>query len=366
MKATIALGSTEFMQLLEADLSRARRYAYAQMLTFEADSAGRRFARMFQASPAADKRLVVDDYIRAMISDRFLYSPRNLLDRTLQREARETRDLLRDLHLDAIRVKRTNPLGFLLSRLPLRNHKKLFLIDDRIAYVGGINVSDHNFAWHDMMLRIEDESITRFLREDFESTWDGASRDGYRHFGSAEVLLFDGANNEERFDRIFDLMGDAAERIWIESPYLSFPFFDRLRAATGRGVRVDVVSPGRNNKPLFDRYTTWETQRSGIRLWHLPAPMTHMKAMLIDDRHLVIGSANFDYLSFRAQQEVAVVVSDPTVIAEFERRIVKPDMARAVEWRPAKARSSGALPYFVLRLLGGTWTNALKVLGAPG
>jgi len=57
--------------------------------------------------------------------------------------------------------------------------------------------------------------------------------------------------------------------------------------------------------------------------------MTHMKAMLVDDRVLVVGSANFELWSYRFQQEYICVVTDPGLIAQFRERVVGPDCALA-------------------------------------
>ena len=80
-----------------------------------------------------------------------------MLNPDLWRERRETLRLARALSEDGVTVHWTNPVGFCFLEFVSRNHKKSVVIDDRIVYLGGINVCDHNFAWHDVMLRIEDE-----------------------------------------------------------------------------------------------------------------------------------------------------------------------------------------------------------------
>ena len=51
------------------------------------------------------------------------------------------------------------------------NHKKTILIDDQICYMGGINLCDHNFFWHDLMFRFADSGICQFFKKDFLQTW---------------------------------------------------------------------------------------------------------------------------------------------------------------------------------------------------
>jgi len=52
----------------------------------------------------------------------------------------------------------------------------LIVIDDRAAYVGGINFSEHNASWHDMMIRLTDTDAVAFLTNDFRSTWNGGDQ----------------------------------------------------------------------------------------------------------------------------------------------------------------------------------------------
>jgi phosphatidylserine/phosphatidylglycerophosphate/cardiolipin synthase-like enzyme len=72
--------------------------------------------------------------------------------------------------------------------------------------------------------------------------------------------------------------------------------------------------------------------------------MTHMKALLVDRRALVVGSANFDVWSYRSQQEYLAVVREPGIVAEFERRVVAPDLACSRPWpRAPQARDARGL-----------------------
>ena len=108
------------------------------------------------------RRILIDDYTRFWLSDRFIYGPRALRDPDLQAEVKATRAMIRGLREGGVGVRFVSPLGFLFRRLAVRDHKKIVLVDDDVAYIGGINFSDHNFEWHDMMLRFEDRDIARF------------------------------------------------------------------------------------------------------------------------------------------------------------------------------------------------------------
>jgi cardiolipin synthase A/B len=226
-------------------------------------------------------------------------------------------------------VRLGNPAGAFFHRFPARNHKKLIALDGRVAYLGGINFSDHNFAWHDLMIRIEDEHVTSFLEQDFLATWEGRDRAGSLRLPGLAIHALDGRHNEDVFDEVLDLVAQAREEVFLECPYVTDPFLRELQRAARRGVRVRIVTPELNNFPLVRQALAQAAERSPLELRLYPGRMTHMKALLVDDRCLVLGSANFDVWSDRSQHEYVLVVSEPETIAEFRRRVVEPDLARS-------------------------------------
>lgn len=333
MNITLLVDFNEFWPQLRRDIGRARESVLVQTFAFEGDAVGLDLAAVLQASPAVEKRVLVDSFSRVVLSDRFRYSPANSFNAGLKREARETTAMLAGLRQAGIAIEYTNAFGPTPRKLLSRNHKKLMVVDDRIAYLGGINFSEHNAAWHDMMLRIEDSSAVDFLRRDFAATWNGVNQIIRENFNGTELLTADGRNNRQAFQPIIDLIDGARRSIFVESPYVTFPFYERLRAATRRGVSVTIVTPQQNNWRFFANYARLESARSEIDLRLFKNGMSHLKAMLIDDDYLIAGSSNFDYLSYRIHQELIAIITAPAVIADFRRRVMLPDLAnsRAVE-----------------------------------
>lgn len=329
MKIQLLVDSGEFWESVKADVGNARHRVYAQALSFEGDGVGRAMAEALLASPASDRRVMIDTFTNHIVNDRFLWKPSSLLDRSLRAEVRATRRMIDDLVSGGVLAKFTNPAGFLFSRFPSRNHKKLVLVDDRAVYVGGINFSDHNFAWHDVMLRIEDPGAAELLAEDFLSSWGGRHRPAVGRFPGLDLHVLDGATNEKALARVLSLIDGAQESVWVECPYLTSPFLERLSAARARGVSVTVVTPEKNNWPLVRRALVRHAAESNLDVRFYPDRMTHMKALLVDREVLVVGSANFDVWSYRFQQEFFCVVTDPALVADFRERVVAPDMERS-------------------------------------
>jgi len=338
MSIELLIDFSEFWSRLSADIRSARASVFVQTFAFEGDAVGKQLSETLVSSPAADRRILADSFTRVMLSDRFRYSPANFFDRELRGEARASAEMFREIKSAGVEIKFTNAYGATPRRLLSRNHKKLIVIDNSTAYFGGINFSEHNAAWHDMMLRTDDADAVAFLREDFLSTWIGKNQIARREFDGLELFTLDGRTNRAVFQRVLDLVDTARQTIFVESPYITFPFYERLREAARRGVDVKIVTPEQNNWSYFAKYARVESARSPIDLRLYQDGMSHLKAMLIDDQYLIAGSSNFDYLSYRLYQEVVGVITAPEAIAEFRERVMLPDLARArgVECKASK------------------------------
>jgi len=321
----------EFWSRLTEDIRLAQQSIFIQTFAFEGDSVGEQLTEALLSSPARDKRVLADSFTRIVLSDRLRYFPSNIFDPSLRREASDTSAMMSRLKSAGVKIKFTNPYGASPRKLLSRNHKKLIVINDRVAYFGGINFSEHNAAWHDMMLRIDNQTAVRFLRADFVSTWNGCNRVAREQCDGLELLTADGQSNRAAFQRVIDLIDRARRTIFVESPYITFPFYERLRAATRRGVSVTILTPAQNNWRFFANYARLESARSEIDLRLFKDGMSHLKAMLIDDEYLVAGSSNFDYLSYRIHQELIAVITISDIIADFRERVMVPDLAKSVE-----------------------------------
>src|SRR5262249_22314633 len=153
--------------------------------------------------------------------------------------------------------------------------------------------------------------------------------------------VLDGASNERAFASVLALIDGARESVFVECPYLTTPFTGRLVAACRRGVPVTVVTPDRNNWGLVRDAMVWHAQRPGLDVRFYPGGMPQMKALLVDGRSLVLGSANFDVWSSRFQQEFLAVVPAPAVIGAFRDRVLGPDVQRSTPCGAVLGRVAG-------------------------
>jgi len=332
---SILVDSSEFWPAFSADLRAARSRIYVQAMTFEGDAAGRGLVELLSESTCTDRRLLVDDYSRYKVSDRFVSRPFGSRDPGLRIELMAMLASVERLRREGVRVVFTNPMGRFLFRYPARNHKKMVVLDD-VCYLGGINFSDHNFLWHDMMLRVEDAELADFLATDVRATCRGIDQRAVKRLPGMEIHLLDGTTNEQGYAPLLALVDQAEESIFVESPYVTEPFLGRLVDARRRGVAVTLMQPQGNNRPTAAAYVARTASRQDLALRLLPG-MIHLKMMLIDDRVLMAGSSNLDIVSYRSEQEIVALMTDPAVIREVTRRVLEPDIAAS---RPATEAGS--------------------------
>lgn len=332
MRVELLVSGSDFWARLKEDLGNATQRARIQTFSFEGDRVGRALGRALEECGAQDRRLLVDSYSLIYHSDRLIPGPA-WLERKFREEVLITHRWVRRLRRRGVGVKFANPLGPSPTNLVRRSHKKLVVIDGRITYLGGINFSEHNFAWRDMMFRVESPELASVLDHDFEGSWNEAPRKMDRRVGPLRLISLNGRGNSSAMEPVIDAMRSATKSIDVLSAYLSHPFTSQLGAAQERGVEVRVLTPADNNKANLARHIRLAAHRYGFEVFTDPGSMSHLKAMLIDGELLVAGSSNFDFLSYHTLEELVFLSREPAVVHPFLEHIWTPGFARATPVR---------------------------------
>lgn len=324
---SLCVGAPAFWARASGDIAAARRRVFVQAMTFEGDAAGLAVAEAIAASPAADRRVLVDGYTEVNLNDTAL-SRRALRHPALAAEKASTDAMFRRLAAQGVPVRVTNRVDRPPTNYPARDHRKLVLADD-VAYIGGINFSDHNYLWPDLMLRIEGAGAAAFLAAGFEATFAGRPRAARAELDGLILLTVDGRSNTEGFAPVFDLIAGARDQIDLVSPYVTEPFLSALGAARRRGVRVRLFTPLANNKPTVRNALFHVARRLHLQIVAGPV-MSHLKGLLVDGAALVLGSSNLDFASLAAEAETLAIVRDQMVIADFQACVIAPALVEAV------------------------------------
>ncbi len=215
----------------------------------------------------------------------------------------------------------------LLRRTPrvnFVNHRKIIVVDDRVAFTGGMNVGDeYRHTWRDLMLRIEGKAVLA-LRQIFLADWAAATGnvdarvidappapDADAGIETEVAVVGSGPDQEQPWIHLayFQAFTGARRRIWIATPYFipSQALIVALQSAESQGVDVRVLVPRDNDVPLVSwacRSYYPQMLAAGIRVFEYTGPMLHAKAFVVDDDICMVGSANVDTRSFHLSFEV--------------------------------------------------------------
>lgn len=250
-------------------------------------------------------------------------------------------------------------------KLNYRNHRKIVVIDDKIAYTGGYNIGKEYLGkkrrfgyWRDTHLRITGSAVqdmnVRFLMD-----WRFAAKDDTRYdiydlyFPSTysgntgiQIVSCGPDSPREEIKRCFMRMITTAEKsIYIQTPYFvpDDSIQEALKIAAHSGVDVRIMIP---NKPdhAFVYWATYsyvgELLRAGAKVYVYDHGFLHAKTMAIDSEVCTVGSANFDRRSFRLNFETNVVIYDEKVTKDLEAEFEK-DMILSWELTPELYKERG-------------------------
>ncbi len=229
------------------------------------------------------------------------------------------------------------------GRANLRNHRKVIVVDNRIALTGGMNLAwpyigpkGTSALWRDISLVVEGPAV-HDLEDLFASDWRFASGkdaeiperpDAESHEsapGRAVVQVVASGPDvagDPLYESLLALIFSAQRRIWIVTPYyVPDEMLSRsLGLAARRGVDVRVIVPASSNHITADlaraSYLRDLHDAGGEVLLYTPV-MLHAKAVIFDDWLAVIGSANMDMRSLFLNYEVALFVSSPQQVDEI-------------------------------------------------
>ncbi len=231
-----------------------------------------------------------------------------------------------------------------------RDHRKLAVIDGRVAYTGGVNIADEYINrkdrfghWKDGGIKLTGAAAWGFTRQ-FLAMWaynsaqepeelppeecaHGEGDGGYYiPFVTGPMPIYDSVGK----NAFLNIINQSQRYVYITTPYLviDFDLTEALCCAAERGVDVRIITPGRADKrgvKVMTKSSYPHLIRSGVKIYEYQPGFIHEKLLVSDDEYAVIGSINFDYRSLAHHFEDAIwIYSSPTVISAregFERTL---------------------------------------------
>lgn len=230
-------------------------------------------------------------------------------------------------------------------RFNYRNHRKIVVIDGKIAYMGGMNIGDEYLGlhkrikpWRDTNIRLTGSSV-HLIQLRFLMDWYYSSNNEGKIDDSLVERLFPppiktgeiglqlvSSGPDTNVDQIkcgfIKMINTAKEKLYIQTPYFipDEPFIQALQIAAMSGVDVRVMLPGIADKIYVNRATTSYVKDLldyGVKVYFYPG-FLHAKMIIMDENITSLGSSNMDLRSFMLDFEINVFIYD----TEFSKKCV--------------------------------------------
>ena len=272
-----------------------------------------------------------------------------------------------------IQVVEFNPINPLKAReqweLAHRDHRKILIIDGKVAIIGGINISEvyssrplrrkqnkkAPIRWRDTDIQIEGPAVSEFQKL-FLETWltqKGPKLSERNYFpdlrgkGNALVRVIGstpGQTNRTPFVVYVSAITFAAHSIHMTNAYFipDDQIVKALTDAAERGVDVKIILPGITDSQLAlysQRYYYSKLLKSGVKIYEHSTSLLHAKTAVVDKVWSTVGSTNMDNMSLLTNDEVNAVILGHEFAVEMEKMFVS-DLAnsRQIQWAEWKKR----------------------------
>ncbi len=234
-----------------------------------------------------------------------------------------SRSDVRELSKKGIKCVAFNPLFFITTQLNNRDHRKIMVIDGKVAYSGGVNLADEYInakelfgRWKDIGFRLTGDAVLSYTYM-FVEFWNSFTKD---QIGREDIQItepepvaadngyilpyYDSPMRDEHTSNVFftEILSIATDYVWFYTPYLMLgdALFDAFIRAAERGVDVRIIMPGIPDKKLVYRLSRSyyeDLLKAGVKVYEYTPGFVHAKAMISDDKVATIGTVNLDYRS---------------------------------------------------------------------
>jgi len=218
-----------------------------------------------------------------------------------------------------------------------RIHRKILIVDENVAFIGGVNIGQSFANWNDLQLKLRGRIIRPILSSFAYSYEMSGGKDKNILLLRKKALIskikfwmlehWPVSNMHSLKSHYTEKILAAQSSIHIVTPYFTPPrwFVALLDSAVQRGVQVKIIIPKKTDHPHVDRVShryMHNLSQLGVR-FYLTGNMNHAKILLIDSSEGLIGSQNIDLLSFYFNAESGVFFRQKNIIIELEKIILR-------------------------------------------
>jgi len=238
-----------------------------------------------------------------------------------------------------------NPFFLLKSQLNNRDHRKIMVIDSKVAYSGGVNLADEYInhierfgVWKDIGFRITGKAVESYAYM-FVEFWNAFSQDlipvppqwempeSYNQSSDGFIIpYYDSPSRDEHTSNVLftEVLSLATDYAWFYTPYLILgdSLFDAFIRAAERGVDVRIIMPGIPDKKMVYRLSRSyyrDLLKAGVKIYEYTPGFVHAKAFIADDIFGGIGTVNLDYRSLFLHFECESVFYKASILKDLKQ-----------------------------------------------
>ncbi len=319
--ATLLENGDEIFPAMIRDIRAAKKSVNLETYIFQPDKAGRMIAdALIDASRrGVEVRLLVDAW------------------------GSKFKGLGQQLEDAGVDARKYRPLRlFAIHKVGRRTHRKILVVDGRIAYTGGLGIDDrwlgdarNTKEWRDTQVRAEGP-VAAQMQAIFSEDWTfttGEILTGERFYPKieadggtlAQAIKSSRGDSTSLAKMLFYIaIESATHSIWIENAYFlpDKQVREALIQAEQRGVDVQIIVPGRNIDLPMVRFASWKSYgamlKAGVKIWEYQPTMMHNKTMVVDGIYSTVGSINFEARSMSMNAEECLAFYDKAFAAKME------------------------------------------------
>lgn len=236
------------------------------------------------------------------------------------------------LKKETIKNMQRSGIEFLLFSHWLRHiHRKILIVDEKIAFIGGVNIGKQFTYWNDLQLQLEGR-IAKTIMKSFSYTYEMAGGKDKKILGQKKRKLTSKLkflmmehwpikNIYSLKSHYIEKITQAEKSIQIVTPYFTPPrwLISLLDTAIRKNIQVEILIPQKSDLPLMDRVNYHyinKLHQLGIKFF-LAKEMNHAKLLIIDGEEGLIGSQNIDPISFTINAEAGIFFKEKKLLREL-------------------------------------------------
>lgn len=214
-----------------------------------------------------------------------------------------------------------------------RTHRKIFIVDERISFLGGVNLKKSTSNWNDLQIKMISPLLTKNILKSFAYTYKmSGGKNEYllgkikgNIFKTIKAQFLEHLPNQSIYtlkNYYTEAFSGANSSLTIVTPYFTPPrwLMALMDLAVKRGVKIEIIIPEDTDLKILNRINRayiLKLKDTGLN-FYFQNSMNHAKLLLIDDATALIGSQNLDLASFNINLESSVSIKNKKLIEDLK------------------------------------------------